>query len=106
MMGNILSSDTDDKNESVINLSDNCVNRVTKEEKKCASSTPDKLADGEWVKKLKCMDDIHSQENGLTYQCLLDLIKRVEVQLHDLRPPVCEYEGCLNLQSGQFSMGM
>ncbi|KAJ8974860.1 hypothetical protein NQ317_001958 [Molorchus minor] len=47
-----------------------------------------KLEDDEWMKKLKCLDDIHSHENGLTQQSVDCLLCKVELQLDPL-PFIC-----------------
>ncbi|KAJ8961182.1 hypothetical protein NQ318_008864 [Aromia moschata] len=80
-------------------MSDNCVAKLTKGEKQklCGKipSKSSKLKDDEWMKKLKCLDDIHSHENGLTQQALECLMCKVEMQLEPVQKVACPTERLL-----------
>lgn len=42
------------------------------------------------MNKLKCIDDVHSQQNGLTQQNVLNLMDSLEKKLSVIKEPVCK----------------
>lgn len=90
------------KTESIISISDNCINRLTDDgsKKKPKSEKEDLLqTDDQWIKHLKCLDDIHSLNNELTIAATEKLLEQVEKQIGFVRPQICSPEkiiACLN----------
>lgn len=85
--------ETEVKNESVINISDSCILRVTGDEV-YEKSTDEKSpqTDEEWIRHLKCLDEIHSLNGGLTPENIEKLIEDVEQQIGSLRESICSSE--------------
>ncbi|XP_076270216.1 uncharacterized protein LOC143202511 [Rhynchophorus ferrugineus] len=75
--------------ESVINLSNSCIDRLTGEEEDLRLDLSKDSSEKEWMMKLKCLDDAHSNTYGLTINCFEELIKQVESQIEPIRPLVC-----------------
>ncbi|VEN46535.1 unnamed protein product [Callosobruchus maculatus] len=98
IMGNIFFCETCPEvpnPESEINLSDDCVQKLVTGEKGQKSKKEEAeltLSEDAWMKKLKCLDDIHTNENGLTVQAVETLIAQVESQIGAVRPNVCSSE--------------
>nr|XP_023029255.1 uncharacterized protein LOC111517355 [Leptinotarsa decemlineata] len=106
-MGNVLFSELFDhesnpsSEESIINLSDNCIKMLVKGVSNEKSEPPadntdttttedvEERPDDEWMKKLKVMDDVHSNTNGLTLPAVNELLDKVESQVDKIRPQVC-----------------
>uniref|UniRef100_A0AAR5PKY8 Uncharacterized protein n=1 Tax=Dendroctonus ponderosae TaxID=77166 RepID=A0AAR5PKY8_DENPD len=99
-MGNILFPCRTDKNtsENVINLSQSCMERLIRKEKEVEKKypevqelqIPENLSEKEWMMKLKCLDDAHSNTYGLTVQAFYKLIDKVESQIEPVRPGICD----------------
>nr|CAH7719815.1 unnamed protein product [Callosobruchus chinensis] len=109
IMGNILFCETCPEvsnPESEINLSDDCVQKLVtgdKNKKITKEQAELTLSEDGWMKKLKCLDDIHTNENGLTMQAVETLIAQVESRIGAVRPNVCSSEQlitCLQKHEG------
>ncbi|CAG9768307.1 unnamed protein product [Ceutorhynchus assimilis] len=85
------------KPETVINISESCVDRLTREEKESAEkqasaevlNIPQNVSENDWIMKLKCLDDAHSNTYGLTVQGFYKLADEVESNIEDVRPNLC-----------------
>ncbi|XP_060518527.1 uncharacterized protein LOC132697220 [Cylas formicarius] len=98
-MGNAASSGNDDssktQNESIINLSDHCLEKLTNENKEVSDTSDDKQSalespsDGEWMLKLKGLDQTHSNTNGITVEKIYKMIESIYQELEEMRPVIC-----------------
>ncbi|KAG5888647.1 hypothetical protein JTB14_021272 [Gonioctena quinquepunctata] len=117
-MGNILFYDifarenNAESGESIINLSENCISMLIKgvsndlpnnggancsenfQMGPITDSTPSEgvhqaIEDDKMMKRMKVMDDVHSNKNGLTIPQVNDLLDTVESQVEKIRPQVC-----------------
>uniref|UniRef100_A0A6P7FZI1 Uncharacterized protein LOC114335865 n=1 Tax=Diabrotica virgifera virgifera TaxID=50390 RepID=A0A6P7FZI1_DIAVI len=89
-MGNILFGRRvceDSTDESAINLSDSCVEKLIKppEEREDVQCKPsdERIEDDKWMKKLQCLDRTHSEENGITMENVEQLFETVEKKIGD-----------------------
>ncbi|XP_050307101.1 uncharacterized protein LOC126743891 [Anthonomus grandis grandis] len=106
-MGNILfpcgSANNKKKPDGIINISQSCIERLTKEEKESGIKYPGEelnipvdLTEKEWILKLKCLDDAHSAEYGLTSQAFYKLADEVESKIEPIRPNICNPQDVIN----------
>ncbi|KAL1491271.1 hypothetical protein ABEB36_011891 [Hypothenemus hampei] len=95
-MGNVFGPCRNEKkSESVINLSESCVERLKREEsdKKppgAELNIPENLSEKEWMIKLKCLDDAHSNTFGLTIPNFHKLADQVQSQIEQIKIVYCD----------------
>lgn len=82
--------ENESKNESEINISNTCIERLTRKNGKFEKPPiKEDLTDDEWISHLKCLDDIHTFNNGLTIQETEELMESVEQSMGAIRSNVC-----------------
>ncbi|XP_072386696.1 uncharacterized protein [Diabrotica undecimpunctata] len=71
--------------ESAISLSDSCVEKLIKppEEREDVICKPsdERIEDDKWMRKLRCIDRTHSEENGITLENMEQLFDTVEKKI-------------------------
>lgn len=82
--------ENESKNESIINISNTCIKRLTRKNEKSEKIPEEEpLTDDQWISNLKCLDDTHALNNGLTIQETEKLMDRFEQQMGPNRTNVC-----------------
>lgn len=78
------------KNESVISISDNCIYRLTNDKGKSSSKKDDTpQSDEEWIAHLKCLDEIHSLDQGISVLVAEKLMDQVQEEIGFIRGQIC-----------------
>lgn len=79
------------KNESVISISDNCIDRLIQDDVKDKSQSKGEklLTDEQWMMDLKYKDDIHSINNDLTIFAIEKLMDNIEKRIGIIRTNIC-----------------